>query len=285
MNATRSDSLNQVIKDDDSTQPGPSGARGPARLTRGTALKALGAALIGGVIGNLALADVSAANRRTKKRRKKRSLKPRPKPRTTPAPPPLTWIQTFTNRATIRLNENRVADPYPASVLVSDLTNARLRDVNLLLHDLQHDRVSHLSVMLVSPKGTGAVLMHNVGGNQPVKAPTITLDDQAPGTMSPDERLTSGTYKPTVIGNASTLFPPPAPQGVTNSVLAVFNGENPNGEWKLFITDSTPQFGGVMDTGWSLALTYETPAPQQPKPKPTKPAKKRRRRNRRKIQR
>lgn len=285
MDATRSDSLNQAITDHNSTQPGPSGGQGSARLTRGAALKVLGAALIGGVLGNRALAEVSAAKRRTKKRRKKRTLKPRPKPRTTPAPPPLTWVQTFTNRAPIRLNENRVADPYPASIRVSDLTDARIRDVTALLHDLQHDRVSHLTVMLVSPKGTGAVLMHNVGGNQPVNALTISFDDQASGFISNDERLTNGTYKPTVFGNASTLFPPPAPQGVTNSALAIFNGEHPNGEWKLFIVDSTPQFGGEMGTGWSLALTYETPAQQEPKPKPTKPPKKRRRRNRRKIRR
>src|SRR5699024_5883019 len=58
------------------------------RLGRSTALKALGAALIGGGLGGGAQPHSSEAKRRAKKRRKKCTKKRPPKPAATPPPAP-----------------------------------------------------------------------------------------------------------------------------------------------------------------------------------------------------
>lgn len=68
------------------------GSRTEGRFGRGTALKALGAALIGGVLGGGARPHATAAKPRTKKRTKKCTKKCPPKPNPTPpAGPKVMW--------------------------------------------------------------------------------------------------------------------------------------------------------------------------------------------------
>jgi hypothetical protein len=72
--------------------------------------------------------------------------------------------------------------------------------------------------------------------------------------------LTSGTFKPTNItavgSDGPDTFPPPAPDPATcGTSLAVFNGTNPNGVWKLFVTDDFPVVDGGSINSWSLQIT------------------------------
>ena len=68
---------------------------------------------------------------------------------------------------------------------------------------------------------------------------TITLDDEAAAPIPFFGPLVSGTFMPTngTAGGADN-FPAPAPTPLSlNSSLSVFNGTNPNGQWKLFVLD------------------------------------------------
>lgn len=241
------------------------------RFRRSTALKALGAALAGGALSGSILTPLAAAKSHRKKRRKKR------RPKRVPLTAPTIWTQTFTNRDEIRFGRVGPADPYLSRISVSGLPNARILDVDVLLHDLRHDRPSDVAIMLVSPGGKAAVLMHNAGGDRPSPGVVLVLDDQAAEPMphEPDARFVSGTYKPTNIGDAFGVFPLPAPQTVNNSALSNFNGENPNGDWRLYAVDDSPQNDGLLVTGWSLVLVYELPGTPLKRPRPKPPRKRR----------
>ena len=103
---------------------------------------------------------------------------------------------------------------------------------------------------------------------------TLSLDDafesNGEGDL-PDEQgiappNTSNPFAPTNIGSGDT-FPAPAPTPSTANKLAVFNGTNPNGTWKLFAVDDeahkveagqTPVDVGELAGGWSLEITAKS---------------------------
>jgi subtilisin-like proprotein convertase family protein len=275
MESPRSENRPPAAPDDAGTRSVPPADPTRIRVGRGTALKVLGAALIGGLLGAGAGLQDPVAKARPKKRPAKRAPKRRP----TPPRPPIVLTKTFANRARIRLDDNARANPYPSTLQISRLKGARILDVNLVLHDLSHGRPLDLSVMVVSPSGRGVTVMHKAGGNAPVSGLDITVDDQAAAPMPymVGETFKSGTYKPSIYDNPAGYFPSPAPEH-TGLALSDFYGENPNGEWQLYVFDDTALMSGEIATGWSLVLTYQSPAPVPRKKK--RPKKRRRPANR-----
>ena len=67
--------------------------------------------------------------------------------------------------------------------------------------------------------------------------------------------LYGGHYRPTNYGATLDLFPPPAPAGPYASRFATFAGQNPAGDWLLFIRDDTLEHVGGLGS-WSLDITY-----------------------------
>src|SRR2546423_929413 len=67
----------------------------------------------------------------------------------------------------------------------------------------------------------------------------------------------SGVYRPTDGNYLPDVFPLPAPDGPYGKSLSVFNGTNPNGIWKLFVSGDWPLPGlvGSLAGGWSLSIT------------------------------
>jgi len=103
--------------------------------------------------------------------------------------------------------------------------------------------------------------MSDVGqGGTPATNVNLTFDDTGPALTS--DPLFSGTYKPTNIDDmeGGDSYPSPAPVGSYGSALSVFNGTNPAGVWRLFVTDDFVEDGGSIGGGWSLELT---PGPAQ----------------------
>ncbi len=99
-----------------------------------------------------------------------------------------------------------------------------------------HPNVGDLSVWLVSPYGTRVELFSNVGGSSD-DIVNLTLDDQANTAItSAVPPFFLDTYRP-------------------EQALALINGENPNGTWKLEIADSNPSSSlGTLDS-WTIRIT------------------------------
>jgi hypothetical protein len=222
-------------------------------------------------LGGLALVPALNSVRATAEAAaRKRKRRPQPKPVTKLVTKVVT--QTFANSAAIRFADLGPANPYPSTIDVSGFSQGKLLDVNLTLDGFTHDRPFDVALMLVAPSGQGAVVLHNVGGNSHVSGLVVTLDDQAAASMptNADIKLTTGTFKPTSAGSASNLFFAPAPQDVTATALATFNGDDPNGAWRLFAVDDAFLYTGSIAFGWRLEITAEVTVPvRQPRKRRT----------------
>jgi hypothetical protein len=169
-----------------------------------------------------------------------------------------TVTRTFANTAGIAIPTDPdspvSAALYPSSIKVSRLKGT-IRDVNLSLDGFVHTSPYDVQVLLVGPGGQTAVVMAEVGdetaGNLPV---TLRLDDEAAARI-PDSVVVSGTFQPTN-DDGVIAFNTPAPPADANAALSVFDGTNPNGEWRLFVQDEYGQgYAGAITTGWTLEIT------------------------------
>lgn len=163
--------------------------------------------------------------------------------------------RTFSSQAAISIPGSGPATPYPSTISVKGLKQGKTVDVNVTLRGYSESVPDDIDVLLVSPSGQTAVIMSDVGAAQAVNGITLTLDDAAANSLPDSGLLTSGTFRPT---NADSgipdQFPAPAPSASGSSALNVFNGSNPNGEWRLFFNDA-PGNGPGSIQGWSLEIT------------------------------
>lgn len=159
---------------------------------------------------------------------------------------PITWSTSGSNPASV----------YPLTITVSGLGDT-ITDVDVSLIGISHTWPNDLDFLLVSPNGTAVLFMSDAGGSIDLVNDNLTFDDDASASLS-DFLILSGTYRPTNFGGGD-VFPDPAPAGPYASVLAAFNGENPNGVWSLYALDDASSGGGSM-LGWALHITA-VPAP------------------------
>lgn len=163
--------------------------------------------------------------------------------------------RTFTSQAAISIPGSGPATPYPSTITVKGLKQGKTVDVNVVLRGYSENVPDDIDVLLVAPNGQTAAIMSDVGAAQAVNGITLTLDDAAANSLPDSGLLTSGTFRPT---NADSgipdLFPAPAPTANGNSALSVFNGSNPNGEWRLFVHDAPGNGPGSIQS-WSLEIT------------------------------
>ena len=154
-----------------------------------------------------------------------------------------------------------VASPYPSAIDVSGLTGT-IRKVTVALSGFAHTFPSDVDILLVGPQGQQVTLVSDAGGSTRVTGINLVLDDAAAGAVpSP---LVSGTFKPTNLGGGDTY--PGAPPGAPASALAVFNGTDPNGAWRLFVVDDAATDRGDLTGGWSLTIETEAPVCVAPPP-------------------
>jgi subtilisin-like proprotein convertase family protein len=157
------------------------------------------------------------------------------------------------------------ADPYPSEIAVSGLGSS-VSDVNVTLSGLGYLYPDDLGVLLVGPQGQKTILMEDTGYLGSIQNTELTFDDAALVAL-PDSpfnaKITSGTYKPTSGSNdggwegclAPSSYPDPAPTGPYDSSLAVFNDTNPNGTWKLYVIDDSPNNYVGSISRWSLDIS------------------------------
>ncbi len=162
--------------------------------------------------------------------------------------------RTFANSAPIVIRDNTTASPYPSVISAGSLVGS-VNLVKVALNAFAHDFPSDVEMLLVSPDGRRTVLMGKAGDGTAVTNLTLRFDDGASTAIPQNATLTSAIYKPANYGNFTFATPAPAkPYGTTLSAL---NGGSASGDWQLFIADDLPGGPGVINGGWSLALTTQ----------------------------
>lgn len=149
---------------------------------------------------------------------------------------------------------------YPSTLQVSGLTG-QVHKVTVTLHTLTHSNPDDIDILLVSPDGRNAMLMSDCGLNGAFTDITVTLDDDALVSLpDSDPAITSGTYRPANYGSVVLeTMDPPAPGRPYGATLSVFQGANPNGTWRLFVLDDSPEDGGYLGEGWTLQFITSEP--------------------------
>jgi hypothetical protein len=151
------------------------------------------------------------------------------------------------------------AAPYPSSINATGLSG-EVFDVNATLHGFSHTFPADVAALLVGPSGRSSILMVNAGGGDPVTNLNLTFDDEAASQLPTP--LISGTFKPSF---GSEAFPPPAPSNPGGG-LSNLNGEDPNGQYSLFVIDEAGGDVGSIAGGWSLEVAaFDTAITRGPK--------------------
>jgi uncharacterized delta-60 repeat protein/uncharacterized repeat protein (TIGR01451 family) len=165
-------------------------------------------------------------------------------------------VRSLANTNGLTINDGTSATPYPSVISVSGLAG-NLAQAIVRLNNLSHAFPDDIDILLVGPTGTNVVLMSDAGGGQfnALNNVNLTFDDAAATTLPDSTQIVTSTNRPTNWGVANDPFPAPAPSGPFGSTLSVFNGTDPNGDWRLFVVDDNFQDAGNIAGGWSLTLT------------------------------
>lgn len=159
------------------------------------------------------------------------------------------------------------AGVYPSIINVSGLTGVVTKvTVTFAVTSTFPD---DLDILLVGPTGAMSLVMSDAGGSGDPVNVTYTFDQSAAAPMpdGPTTIVPAGTFRPSNYAGLAT----PEPGGQDNFPMAgglmsygadfnVFNGTNPNGQWKLYVVDDQ-----VLDTanslpsGWSIDITSAIP--------------------------
>lgn len=167
-----------------------------------------------------------------------------------------TVTRTFSSPNAVVINDDTTADPYPAAIQVSGFKKGKVVDVNVILRGLNHGFPDNIDVVLVAPNGSSTILMSDSGGGTDAASVTLTLDDEATAALPNMTAISSGAFQPTDHVSGDDIYPslgtPP-----TSASLALLDGGNPNGEWRLFVVDDAPVNVGAFSGGWDLVLTVK----------------------------
>jgi subtilisin-like proprotein convertase family protein len=170
--------------------------------------------------------------------------------------PVATW--SFAAPGRITVPSAGAAIPYPSSNLVAGVVGVVLEGT-VTLSNVNHTYPDDLDILLVGPGGQSVMLMSDAGGPVALGNVTLTFNSAAANALPDSSQLTGGTWQPTDYEVGETL-PAPAPPGPYGTNLAVFNGLDPNGAWRLFVYDDTGGDSGSIANGWGLRLTVAGPS-------------------------
>jgi hypothetical protein len=134
-----------------------------------------------------------------------------------------------------------------------------------------------VDLLLVGPDGTSVTLMSDVGSGNHVSNADLGFDDAAATSIESLKTLSPGVHKPSDNDASATpeepagvdVFPAPAPQQEHGGLLKAFKGSDPNGTWRLFLTDDRRTEINNVNGGWSLNFTLlDDPIEEPPAPAP-----------------
>ena len=173
-------------------------------------------------------------------------------------------VQSFANGSPIAItNASGAGTPasvYPSIISVANFTSRNVGKVTVTLNGLSHSWMQDLDIILEAPNGAKSFLTSDAGGSSPgVSNIDLIFDQAAAGPILQSTIPATGTYQPANYGTGDT-FPSPGPSD-TSSITAdlnVFNGIDPNGDWKLYVVDDADQDVGQIAGGWTLNFTFVT---------------------------
>jgi subtilisin-like proprotein convertase family protein len=156
----------------------------------------------------------------------------------------------------------RTGSPYPSRITVSGMTG-NIETLHVAL-SITHANPDDLDVLLVSPTGTGIMLMSDVGGSTDVSPVVITFDHDAASGVPDSGPLTQGRFRPTDIDTgADDAVVSPAPEH-RNGQLTDLRATDPNGVWSLYVLDDRPTHDAGTINSWSIEIeTNIPPTPSQ----------------------
>lgn len=165
-------------------------------------------------------------------------------------------ILSFSNASSIPIPDQSTATPYPSEISVSGVT--AVNDITVTLHQLEHEHIADVAVLLVAPTGQEVHLIScNWSADTPEGGVTLTFQHGAP-PASFVGLVTSGTWGPNPVCPANSfVFPAPAPSPPWDFDLSLVRTGDPNGTWKLFVFDRGASHQGVIQGGWSLTVDGE----------------------------
>ncbi|MCF2147041.1 proprotein convertase P-domain-containing protein [Desmonostoc muscorum LEGE 12446] len=140
--------------------------------------------------------------------------------------------KTFSNNTPVSIPD---LSTIISNLAVSGFTTSII-DVNVTLN-IKHNWASDLDVFLINPTGTRVELFTDVGGSNSSFTNT-KLDDEAATSITVGTAPFTGSFKP-------------------EKVLSAFDNQNPNGTWKLEVTDDDSAITGTLNS-WSLQFTIQT---------------------------
>lgn len=163
----------------------------------------------------------------------------------------------FANTTPIIIRDNASAAPYPSSILVSGVLG-EIGSIKVILADISHDHADDLDLLLVSPTGVKILLMSDTGGANALARAWLTFDDSSSEQLPDSDPVLSGVFRSTDFEPDDSL-PAPAPAGPylsrnTGNTFLALRARDPNGEWKLFVSDDSAGGAGQIAGGWSLSF-------------------------------
>lgn len=156
------------------------------------------------------------------------------------------------------------ATPYPSVKFVEGLSGV-VSKVTVTLKQAKIFGTHAVALVLRAPDGTAVMILNlnNLGGEANIVTQgDYTFDDDAVGFVPhTPSGIPAGSYKCTVESSGETeQLPAPAPTQPYGTVLADFDGIDPNGAWSLWAVRT--QFNTIFDpatvriySGWDLAIT------------------------------
>jgi hypothetical protein len=152
--------------------------------------------------------------------------------------------------------ESGIADPYPATLVVSGF-HGKIADLDLTLSGFSHEVPDDVDVLLVAPDGTKVQVFSDAGGTTSTSGVNLKLDADASTNLPDSGGFVDGVFKP-VNYDPTETFPDPAPAGPWDTSLDDFDGVDPNGTWKLYVVDDNADGSGT-DVGsiddWALTIS------------------------------
>jgi subtilisin-like proprotein convertase family protein len=129
------------------------------------------------------------------------------------------------------------ATPYPMLRPVAGRDGV-ITDVNVRTVGAYHSNAADLQMLLISPRGDGVVLMSDACRGNALGEDWV-FDDESSSFMNIEEPCSTGTYRP--VGRIDQPFPegPLFPTG-KETALSDFDLTDPNGNWRLYVTDDQP---------------------------------------------